>query len=164
MCCMRLAANTGCKKVATNRHLGTIPQLCWAISFHLRHVSRIGKKLVEQQYVLQMPPQYGELRPTNGWDRLTSLWHPTKFQLVSRLGSITARHVLVGVSQTLRHWTEGATYVQQGDHLVGHWPTFLVVFLVRLFSFSLGLLCILWLLLLIFDFCFLSISVSQYLL
>jgi len=32
----------------------------------------------------------------------------------------------VGVSQTLRRWTEGATYIRQGDHHVGHWPTFLV--------------------------------------
>jgi len=30
----------------------------------------------------------------------------------------------VGVSQTLRRWTEGATYVRQGDLHVGHWPTF----------------------------------------
>jgi len=29
---------------------------------------------------------------------------------------------VVGVSQTLRSSTEGATYVRQGDHLVGHWP------------------------------------------
>jgi len=34
-----------------------------------------------------------------------------------------------GISQTLRHWTEGATYIQQGGHHVGHWPTFLVLFL-----------------------------------
>ena len=39
-----------------------------------------------------MSPQYGELRPTSGCDRLTSLWYPCKFQLVSRLGSVTARH------------------------------------------------------------------------
>jgi len=25
------------------------------------------KKLVKQRYVLHMSPQYGELRPTNGW-------------------------------------------------------------------------------------------------
>ena len=30
------------------------------------------------------------------------------------------------MSQTLRRWTEGATYVRQGNHHVGHWPTFLV--------------------------------------
>ena len=46
--------------------------------------------------------------------------------LVSRLGSVTAQHLVVGVRQTLRHSSEGATYVQQGDHHVGHWPTFLV--------------------------------------
>ena len=70
--------------------------------------------------------QYGELRPTSGWDRLTGLGHHCKFQLVSRLGSVTARYLVVGVNQTLRRWTEGATYIWQGDHQVGHWPTFLV--------------------------------------
>jgi len=49
MCCSRLAANTGRKKVAKNRHLGTIAQLQRAISSQLRHVSTIGKKLVKQQ-------------------------------------------------------------------------------------------------------------------
>ena len=38
-CCMWLAENTGRKKVDKNRHLGTIAQLCWAISSQLRHVS-----------------------------------------------------------------------------------------------------------------------------
>jgi len=42
MCCMRLAENTGCK----NRHLRTITQLCRAISLQLRHISTIGKKLL----------------------------------------------------------------------------------------------------------------------
>ena len=45
-CCARLAANTGRKKVAKNRHLGTIAQLWRAISSQLRHVSTIGKKLL----------------------------------------------------------------------------------------------------------------------
>jgi len=34
--------------------------------------------------------------------------------------------LVVDVSQTLQRWTEGATYIRQGDHHVGHWPTFLV--------------------------------------
>jgi len=54
MCCTRQAANAGPKKVVKNRHLGTIPQLCRAISSQLRHVSTIGKKLVKQQYLLHM--------------------------------------------------------------------------------------------------------------
>ena len=84
------------------------------------------KKLVKQRYVLHMSPQYGELRPTSGWDPSGSLRHPCKVQRVSHLGSVTARHLVVGVSQTLRRWTEGATCVRQGDHHVGHWPTFCV--------------------------------------
>ena len=49
------------------------------------------KKLVKQQYLPQMSLQYGELRPTNGWDRLAGLGQPIIFQWVSRLGSVTAR-------------------------------------------------------------------------
>jgi len=45
-CCARLDENTGCKKVAKNRHLGTIAQICRAISSQLRHVSTIGKNLL----------------------------------------------------------------------------------------------------------------------
>ena len=33
--------------------------------------------------------------------------------------------LVVGVSQSAA-LIEGATYVRQGDHHVGHWPTFLV--------------------------------------
>ena len=54
------------KKVAKNRHLGTIAQLCRAISSQLRHISTIGKKLVKQQYILHVSPQYGELRTSSG--------------------------------------------------------------------------------------------------
>ena len=46
MCCLRLAANTGRKKIAKNRHLGTIAQLCRAMSSQLRHLSTIGKKVL----------------------------------------------------------------------------------------------------------------------
>ena len=34
--------------------------------------------------------------------------------------------LVVGVSQTAAS-NEGATYIRQGDHHVGHWPTFLVM-------------------------------------
>jgi len=57
------------------------------------HFENRKKKLVKQQYVLHMSPQYGEFRTSSGSDRLTSLGHPCKFQLVSRLCSVTARHL-----------------------------------------------------------------------
>jgi len=50
------------------------------------------KKVVKQQRLPHMSSQYGELRITSGWDLLVSLRHPCKFQLVSRLDSVTARH------------------------------------------------------------------------
>jgi len=58
---MQLTENAGRKKSPKNRHLCIIVQLCRAISSQLRHVSTIRKKLVKQQYLLQMSPQYGEL-------------------------------------------------------------------------------------------------------
>jgi len=97
-----------------NRHLGTITQLCRAISSQLRHVSTIRKKLVEQQYLLHMFPQYGELRPTSGWDRSGSLAHPCKFQRVSRLGSVTARHSSIGRQPNF-------AALNRGRHLYSAW-------------------------------------------
>jgi len=63
MCCTWLAENTGRKNDAKNRHLGTMRQLCRAISSQLRYLSTIEKKLVTQQYLLHVSSQYGELRP-----------------------------------------------------------------------------------------------------
>jgi len=88
---MRLAENTGRKKSPKNSHLRTIAQLCRAVSSQLRHVSTI-KKLVKQQYLL-VSSQYGELRPTSGWDQLG---HCSKFQPVLRLGFISAPTLLNG--------------------------------------------------------------------
>jgi len=76
--------------------MGTIAQICRAISLQLRHISTIGKKLVKQQYLLNMFSQYGELQPTSGWDRSGSLGFPCKLQRVSRHGSVTARHSSIG--------------------------------------------------------------------
>jgi len=46
MCCSLLAKNTGRKKSPKIRHLGTITQICGAVSLQLRHVSTTGKKLL----------------------------------------------------------------------------------------------------------------------
>ena len=44
-----------------------------------------------------MHPQYGDIRPTNGWDRFGCLGHPSKFKRVSSLGFLTAVTSLTGV-------------------------------------------------------------------
>jgi len=85
VCCMRLAVNAGPTKNRKN-----------SISAHHRTTlsGYIGKKLVrlKQQCLPHVFSQYGELRPTSRWYLLASLGHPSKFQRVSRLGNVTARH------------------------------------------------------------------------
>jgi len=97
MCCTRLAEKYRTQRSPKNRHLRTIAELRRVISSQIRHVLTIGKKtFVKHQYLLHMSLQYGELRPTNGWDLLENLGHPSKFQRVSRLGFVTAPTSLNG--------------------------------------------------------------------
>jgi len=46
MCCTQLAENTGGKKLPKIHHLCTVAQPCHAISLQLRHISTIGKNLL----------------------------------------------------------------------------------------------------------------------
>jgi len=81
-----------------------------------------GKKLLSSNISPRCRSQYGELRPTSGWDPLASLRHrsPANFNEFRVLAALLHGTLRVGVSQTLRRWTEGATYIWQGDHHVGH--------------------------------------------
>jgi len=88
MCCTRLAGNTGCKKSPSAHHHTTLSDYIFVTKARIDN----PKKIVKQQYLPHMSLQYGELWLSNGWDLLASLGHPSIFQRVSRLGSITARH------------------------------------------------------------------------
>jgi len=66
----------------------------------------LGLKTIGSRDLLQLSPphvpQYGEVRPTNGWDLLASLGHPSKFQPVSRqLASLLHRRRSTDVNKTL---------------------------------------------------------------
>ena len=125
-CCARLAENPGPKKSPKIGHLATIAQLCRAISSQLRHVSTIEKNLLSssQQYLLHMHHNmvnFGPLAAEIG----PLVWGtPANFNGFRVVAALLHGTVAVGVSQTLRRWTEGATYTRQGGHHVGHWPTF----------------------------------------
>jgi len=131
-CCTRFAENTG-RKSSSKIEIWSPSHICRAISSQLRHLSTIGKQFVKQQYLLHYVLQYDQFRPTNGWDRFGYLRHPTYCQRVTRFGRVALLHdtLVVGVSQTLQRWTQGATYIRQGGHHVGHWPTFLVSYFAR---------------------------------
>jgi len=125
-CCMRLAGNAGRKKSPKIRHLHTIVQLCRAISSWLRHVSTVGKKLLSSNIssrchhnMVNFGLLAAEIDPV--------VWGtPANFNGFRVMAALVHGSQVVSVSQTLRRWREGATYVRQGDHHVGHWPTFLV--------------------------------------
>jgi len=64
-----------------------------------------------------MSSQYGELWPTNGWDRFGSLGHPYEYQRVSRLGSITAWHSSSGRQPNIAALNRGRHLYSAG------WPS-----------------------------------------
>jgi len=91
MYCTRLAGNARRKNDAKNRTLGTFAQLCWAVSSQLRHISRIGKKLLSSNTSSTCPCNMVNVGPLTA-EIGSGVWAPSKFQRISRLGSVTARH------------------------------------------------------------------------
>jgi len=64
---------------------------------------------------------FGPLTAENCW----RVWGiPANFNGFRFLATLLHGTLAVGVSQSLRRWTESATYIRQGGHHVGHWPTF----------------------------------------
>jgi len=49
---------------------------------------------------------------------------PVNFNGFGVLAALLHGILVVGVSQTLRRSTEGATYIRQSGHRIGYWPTF----------------------------------------
>jgi len=101
MCCTRLAANAGPKKVAKNRHLGTIPQLCRAISSQLRHVSTIRKKnLLSSNISPTCPHSMVNFGPLAA-EIVSLVWgDPGNFNGFRVLAALLHGTIVVGVSQT----------------------------------------------------------------
>jgi len=89
MCCTQLAENAGPKKIAKNSPCGPHRTTMSGYIFAKKACIDDLKKPVKQHYLPHLSLQYGELRPTSGWDLLASLGHPSRFQWVSRLGTVT---------------------------------------------------------------------------
>jgi len=114
MFCTRLAENTGRKKSPKIRHLGTITQLCLAISSQLRHLSTIGKKLLNSNISPTCPYNMVNFRPLVAAIGLLVWGTPANFNGFRILAALLHGTLVVGVSQTLWCCTEGATYIGQG--------------------------------------------------
>jgi len=116
-----------------NRHQGTIAQLCLAISSQLKHISTIGKTVLNSNVSSACPHDMVNIGPLAA-EICWRVWGtPANFNGFRVLAALQYGTLVAGVSQTLRRWTEGTTYIWQGGHHVGHWPTFLVEFVLMLF-------------------------------
>jgi len=104
MCCSRLAANTGRKKVAKNRHLGTIAQLRSGYIFATK--ARIDNRIYNllssntsstcAYNMVNFDPLAAEI--------VSLVWGiPGNFNGFRVLAALLQGTLVVGVSQTLRH-------------------------------------------------------------
>jgi len=125
MSCARLAGNAGPK----NRQKVAI----WApshnfVALYLRNwdTYRQSEKLLNSNISPICPHNmvnFGLLAAEICW----RVWGtPANFNGFRVWAALLHGIIVVGVSQTLRRWTKSATYIRQGGHHVGHWPTFLV--------------------------------------
>jgi len=99
---MRLAEDAGPKKSPKIRHLGTIAQLCGAISLQESHVSTSGKNLLNSNTSSTCPHNMVNFGPltseisSGGWDT------PVNFNGFRVLTALLHGTLVLGVSQTLR--------------------------------------------------------------
>jgi len=117
-CCTRLAENTARKKSPKIRHLRTIAQLCRAMSLQPRHISTIGKMLLNSNISSTCSHNIVNFGPAAEicWQVWGTPAHYNGFQILAALLHGT---LVVGVSQTLRRHLHSA---RRPSHLA--LPTF----------------------------------------
>ena len=84
-----------------NRHLGTIAQLCRAISSQIRHVSTIGKKLLSSNMSFRCPHNMMNFGPLAAEIGLPVWGTPANFNGFRVLAALLHGSQVVSVSQTL---------------------------------------------------------------
>jgi len=109
------------KNFPSGHHCTTLSDYIFATKAHVD--SR--KKIVKQQCLPTCPHNmvnFGSLTAEICW----RVWgSPANFNGFSVLAALLHCTLVVVVSQTAA-LNRGATYIRQGGHHVGHWPTFLV--------------------------------------
>jgi len=96
------------------------------LSSQLRHVSVIGKNLLSSNISPTCSHNMVNFGPLAA-EMVSLVWGtPGNFNGCRVLAALLHGTLVVGVSQTAA-LNRGATYIRQGGHHVGHWPTFLVI-------------------------------------
>jgi len=100
---MRLAENTGHKKIAKNRHLGTIIQLCRAIFATKARIDNRKKNLLSSSMSSRCPRNMVNFGPLAAEIGLPVWGTPANFSGFCVLAALLHGSQIVGVSQTLWH-------------------------------------------------------------
>ena len=112
------------EKIAIWHHHATLPGYIFVTK---AHINNRKKNLLSSNISSRCPHNMVNFGPLVAEIGLPVWGTPVNFNSFRVLAALLHGSQVVGVSQTLRRWTEGATYIQQGGHHVGHWPTFLFV-------------------------------------
>jgi len=123
-CYTRLAGNAGPK----NRHKVAICAPSHNLSSHIfttkACIDNRKKNLLSSNISSTCPHNTVKFGPLAAEIDPVVLGTPANFNGFRVLRALLHGTPVLGVSQTLRRWTEGATYIRQGGHHVGHWATF----------------------------------------
>jgi len=115
MCCTRLAGNAGRKKSPSGHHRTTMSGHIFATKACIHNWE---KNLLNSNISSTCPHNMVNFGPLG-----SVVWGtPANFNGFCVLAALLHGTLVVGVSQTLRRWTEGATYIRQGGHHVGQCP------------------------------------------
>jgi len=118
MYCTWLTVNTGCKKSPFWHHHITFSGCFFAAKACIDNRKKNLLNADTSSTCHDNMVNFGPLTAETCW----RVWGtPANFNRFRVLTALLHSTVLVGVSQTA---AEGATYIQQGGHHVGHWPTF----------------------------------------
>ena len=109
-----------CKKLPSEHHRTTMSAYIFATKARIDN----RKNLLSSNMFSTCPHNmvyFGPLTDEIG----SGVWGtPANFNWFRVLGALLHGTPVLGVSQTFRRWTEGAIYIRQGGHHVGHRPTF----------------------------------------
>jgi len=121
MCCTWLAENTGRKKSPSRHHRTTLSGCIFATK---ACIDNQKKNLLNSNTSSTCPDNMVNFCPLMA-DICWRVWgKPANFNGFRVLAALLHGTLVVGVSQTLWHRTEGTTYIRQDGRQVGHWPTF----------------------------------------
>ena len=123
MCCTQLTENTGRKKSLSPQHRTTLSG--WF--FRTKACIDLPKNLLNSNICYTCPHNMANFGPLAAEISLPVWGTPPNFNMFRVLAVLLHGSLAVDISQTLRRWTEGATYVREGGHHVGHWTTFLFI-------------------------------------